>query len=42
VAQALFISGPFNMQLIAKDDDLKVISTSLRPHTLLAQGLIPY
>jgi hypothetical protein len=29
VAQALFISGPFNMQLIAKDDDLKVISTAL-------------
>ena len=25
VAQALFISGPFNMQIMAKNDELKVI-----------------
>jgi len=30
VAQALFISGPFNMQLIAKDDTLKVIECNVR------------
>jgi carbamoyl-phosphate synthase / aspartate carbamoyltransferase / dihydroorotase len=30
VAQALYISGPFNMQLIAKDDDLKVIECNVR------------
>jgi len=30
VAQALFISGPFNMQLIAKDDSLKVIECNVR------------
>eukprot|EP00286_Rhodomonas_abbreviata_P025981 CAMPEP_0181292882 /NCGR_PEP_ID=MMETSP1101-20121128/2757_1 /TAXON_ID=46948 /ORGANISM="Rhodomonas abbreviata, Strain Caron Lab Isolate" /LENGTH=2225 /DNA_ID=CAMNT_0023397409 /DNA_START=197 /DNA_END=6874 /DNA_ORIENTATION=+ len=30
IAQALFISGPFNMQLIAKDDELKVIECNVR------------
>lgn len=30
VAQALYISGPFNMQLIAKDDELKVIECNVR------------
>ena len=30
IAQALFISGPFNMQLIAKDDMLKVIECNVR------------
>ncbi|EKX35079.1 hypothetical protein GUITHDRAFT_160213 [Guillardia theta CCMP2712] len=30
VAQALFISGPFNMQLMAKDDELKVIECNVR------------
>nr|XP_040572365.1 CAD protein-like [Lepeophtheirus salmonis] len=30
IAQALFVSGPFNMQLIAKDDELKVIECNLR------------
>ena len=30
VAEALLISGPFNMQLIAKDDDLKVIECNVR------------
>jgi carbamoyl-phosphate synthase / aspartate carbamoyltransferase / dihydroorotase len=30
VAQSLFISGPFNMQLIAKNDELKVIECNVR------------
>lgn len=30
VAQALYISGPFNMQLMAKDDTLKVIECNVR------------
>ena len=30
VAEALYISGPFNMQLIAKDDELKVIECNVR------------
>eukprot|EP00095_Tigriopus_kingsejongensis_P000738 maker-scaffold1408_size42850-snap-gene-0.11 protein:Tk00738 transcript:maker-scaffold1408_size42850-snap-gene-0.11-mRNA-1 annotation:"cad protein" len=30
IAQALFVSGPFNMQLIAKDNELKVIECNLR------------
>lgn len=30
VAQALYISGPFNMQLMAKDDELKVIECNVR------------
>ena len=30
IAKALIVSGPFNMQLIAKDDELKVIECNLR------------
>eukprot|EP00924_Labyrinthula_sp_SR-Ha-C_P009346 maker-scaffold_2-snap-gene-21.56-mRNA-1 protein AED:0.01 eAED:0.01 QI:0/0/0/1/1/1/4/0/1535 len=30
VAKALDISGPFNMQLIAKDDEVKIIETNVR------------
>ena len=30
IAQALFVTGPFNMQLIAKDNVLKVIECNLR------------
>ena len=30
IAKALFVSGPFNMQLIAKDNDLQVIECNLR------------
>ena len=30
IAKALDICGPFNMQLIAKDNDLKVIECNLR------------
>ena len=30
IANALYVTGPFNMQLIAKDNDLKVIECNLR------------
>lgn len=30
IAEELFVSGPFNMQLIAKDNELKVIECNLR------------
>ena len=30
IAKALIVSGPFNMQLIAKDNELKVIECNLR------------
>ena len=30
IAAALQITGPFNMQLIAKDGDVKIIETNLR------------
>ena len=30
IAKALIVTGPFNMQLIAKDDELKVIECNLR------------
>ncbi len=30
IAEALLVSGPFNMQLIAKDNDLKVLNLKFR------------
>ncbi len=30
IAQALYVTGPFNMQLIAKENELKVIECNLR------------
>ncbi len=32
IAEALLVSGPFNMQLIAKDNDLKVLNSKISKH----------
>ncbi len=39
IAEALLVSGPFNMQLIAKDNDLKVLEFKILKHFYIVNYL---